>query len=131
MDPAKSVFQLVVAHDDWRAVESHRLTRRHFETFFNNRAVSLVIMEACGSAYYRAPWLEAATLAAKADRSLDALRQWAVNIRARTHHSKVACALANKLARICYSVLRDATAYGEPQPRLARKADRASFAVAA
>ncbi len=75
--------------------------------------------------------LRAATLAAKADRQLDALRQWAVNIQARTHHNKAACALANKLARICYSVLRDATAYGEPQPRLARKAARASFAVAA
>ncbi len=75
--------------------------------------------------------LRAAALAAKADRSLDALRQWTVNIQARTHHNKAAYALANKLARICYSVLRDATAYGKPQPRLARKAHRASFATAA
>ncbi len=75
--------------------------------------------------------LRAAAVAARANRSLDALRQWAVSIQARTHHNKATCALANKLARICYSVLRDATAYGDPQPRLARKADRASFAVAA
>lgn len=54
-----------------------------------------------------------------------------MNIQSRTHHNKAACALANKLARICYSLLRDATAYGAPQPRLARKADRTSFAVAA
>ncbi len=59
VDLAKSVFQLVVAHDDWKPVESHRLTRRQFEAFFNNRAFSLVIMEACGSAHHWARWLGA------------------------------------------------------------------------
>jgi transposase len=59
VDLAKSVFQLAVAHDDWKPVESHRLTRRQFESFFNNRAVSLVIMEACGSAHHWARWLGA------------------------------------------------------------------------
>lgn len=73
----------------------------------------------------------AAALAAKADRALDPLRQWAVTLSARTHHNKAACALANKLARICCGVLRDATRYGEPQPRLARKTERTSWPVAA
>lgn len=75
--------------------------------------------------------LRAAALAAKADRALDPLRQWAVTLSARTHHNKAACALANKLARICYGVLRDATRYGEPQPQLARKIERITWPVAA
>jgi len=52
VDLAKSVFQLAVADVAWKVVESHRLTRSQFERFFDNRAVDLVIMEACGSAHY-------------------------------------------------------------------------------
>jgi hypothetical protein len=33
------------------------------------------------------------------------LRTWAPEIQARTHHNKVACALANKLSRVCYVML--------------------------
>lgn len=62
---------------------------------------------------------------------LDSLKQWAVTLSARTHHNKAACALADKLARICYGLLRDATRYGDPQPRLARKFARTSSPVAA
>ena len=54
VDLAKSVFQLVVAHNDWKPVESHR----QFGVLFNNRAVSLVIMEACGSAHHWARGIE-------------------------------------------------------------------------
>jgi hypothetical protein len=54
-----------------------------------------------------------------------------VTLSARTHHNKAACALANKLARICYGVLRDATRYGEPQPRLTRKIERTRWPIAA
>ncbi|WP_246262289.1 hypothetical protein [Aromatoleum evansii] len=42
-----------------------------------------------------------------------------------------ACALANKLARICYACLRDGTPFGEPQPRPMKKLERTAFAVAA
>lgn len=52
VDLAKSVFQLAVADGAWKVVESHRLTLSQFERFFDNRAVDLVIMEACGSAHY-------------------------------------------------------------------------------
>lgn len=52
VDWAKSVFQLAVADDAWRVVETHRLTRTQFERRFANREVSLVIMEACGSNHH-------------------------------------------------------------------------------
>lgn len=57
VDLAKSVFQLAVANDQWRIVETQRLTRVQFERWFANRAVTLVIMEACGSAHHWARWL--------------------------------------------------------------------------
>ena len=50
VDLAKSAFQLAVADTSWRIIETHRLTRTQFERWFANRQVSLVIMEACGSA---------------------------------------------------------------------------------
>ena len=57
VDLAKSVFQLAVADVHWKVIETHRLTRSQFERWFQNRAVSLVIMEACGSAHHWARWL--------------------------------------------------------------------------
>ena len=52
-------------------------------------------------------------------------------MQARTNHNKAACALANKLARICYATLRDAQPYGEPVRRPLKKIERVSFAIAA
>ena len=57
VDLAKSVFQLAVADGAWRVVEQQRLTRLQFERWFVNRAVGLVVMEACGSAHHWARWL--------------------------------------------------------------------------
>lgn len=57
VDLAKSVFQLAVADVSWKVIETHRLTRTQFERWFANRDVSLVIMEACGSAHHWARWL--------------------------------------------------------------------------
>lgn len=59
VDLAKSVFQLAVADAAWRVTEHHRLTRSQFERWFINRNVSLVIMEACGSAHHWARHLNA------------------------------------------------------------------------
>ena len=39
--------------------------------------------------------------------------------------------LANKLARVCYAILRDHTSYGNPQPRQEKKLTRTAFAIAA
>jgi hypothetical protein len=47
----------------------------------------------------------------------------------RSNHNKAACALANKLARICYAALRDQTPFD--RARLARKIDRQAFAMPA
>lgn len=58
VDLAKNVFQLAVADSEWRLRETHRLTRAQFERFFANRAVSVVVMEACGSAQHWARWLD-------------------------------------------------------------------------
>ena len=55
--------------------------------------------------------LNAARLAQRKDRALDPLRAWALGIAQRSHHNKATCALANKLARICFGVLRAAEPY--------------------
>lgn len=73
--------------------------------------------------------LRAATVAREVGRSVDGLRTWAMAVQGRTNHNKAACALANKMARICYATLRDATPYGQPA-RLAKKLQRESFAIA-
>ena len=73
--------------------------------------------------------LRAATVAREVGRSIDGLRTWALTVQGRTNHNKAACALANKMARICYATLRDATPYGQPA-RLEKKLHRGSFALA-
>jgi transposase len=74
--------------------------------------------------------LRAASVAANAGRTLDALRHWALSVQGRSNHNKATCALANKLARICYATLRDEQPYGQPAPRLGKKINRAAFAIA-
>lgn len=74
--------------------------------------------------------LRAATVAVSAGRKLDSLRQRSLNVQGRTNHNKAACALANKLARICYATLRDGEAYGEPV-RMVRKIERTAFELPA
>jgi len=55
--------------------------------------------------------LNAARLAQRKSRALDPLRTWALGIALRSHHNKATCALANKLARICFAVLRSLEPY--------------------
>ncbi len=75
--------------------------------------------------------LRMASVARQASRSLDGLRTWALDVQARANHNKAACALANKLARICYAVLRDGMPYGQPSPRaFNKKSGRTAFAIA-
>jgi len=75
--------------------------------------------------------LRSATLARQAARPLDGLRQWITNVEARSNHNKAACALANKLARICYACLRDGTFFDVPVARPQKKFERTAFATAA
>lgn len=46
VDLAESVFQLAVADEHWKIVETQCLTHTQFERWYLNRDVSLVIMEA-------------------------------------------------------------------------------------
>ena len=73
--------------------------------------------------------LRAASVAVRAGKTVDGLRQWALGVEHRSNHNKATCALANKLARICYATLRD----GEPNgaARLNKKVARTAFALPA
>lgn len=73
--------------------------------------------------------LNAAKLATRMRRPLDRLRTWALNLQQRIHHNKAVRALANKLARICYAVLRDREPYGAEH--CSHKPNRASFPMRA
>ncbi|MDY6948310.1 MAG: IS110 family transposase [Pseudomonadota bacterium] len=71
--------------------------------------------------------LNAANLAARMHRPIDPLRRWALQLQQRSNHNKTVCALANKLARICYAVLRDHEPYGVAP--LNHKLRQATFAM--
>jgi transposase len=73
--------------------------------------------------------LRAATVAQRAGRSVDGLRHWALAVQARSNHNKATCALANKLARICYAALRDQEPFASA--RLNRKLTRQTYAMPA
>jgi len=72
--------------------------------------------------------LRAATVAERAQRPLDPLRRWALAVQCRSNHNKATCALANKLARICYATLRDQEPY--ERTRLTKKIERTAYALA-
>ena len=72
--------------------------------------------------------LRASSVARQAGRPIDDLRHWALTVQGRTNHNKAACALANKLARICYATLRDGEPYGRPR-RLTKKIERTAFTL--
>jgi len=75
--------------------------------------------------------MRAAAVARLRGQELLGLRHWALQLQARSNHNKAACALANKMARICYAVLRDQTAFGQPAvARLSKKMRRQSFELA-
>jgi transposase len=74
--------------------------------------------------------LRAAKVAEAAEREVCGVRRWALDVQHRSNHNKAACALANKLARICYATLRDKTPFGETE-RLSRKITRESFVMPA
>jgi transposase len=56
--------------------------------------------------------IHAATMKKRAGHPLDPLRTWALAVEARSNRNKAVCALANKMARICYATLRDHEPYG-------------------
>lgn len=74
--------------------------------------------------------LRATTAAMKRGSPPSGIRQWAHELQLRSNHNKAVCALANKLARICYAVLRDQAPFGQPVVRRQKKLDSQSFALA-
>lgn len=52
VDLAKRVFPLALADGSWTVVETHCLSCNQFERWLHKREVSLVVMEACGSAHH-------------------------------------------------------------------------------
>ena len=74
--------------------------------------------------------IRAATVAKLRDQELIGVRHWVLQLQARSNQNKAACALANKMARFCYAVLRDQTPFGQPVTRLGKKMQRQSFELA-
>jgi hypothetical protein len=68
--------------------------------------------------------LRAAKLAKAKGQQLFGVRHWALELQSRSKHNKATCALANKMRRICYAVLRDQTPFGQPATRLGKKMQR-------
>lgn len=73
--------------------------------------------------------LRASKVAQEAGREVCGVRRWALDVQSRSNHNKAACALANKLARICYATLRDKEPFGEHTVRLNKKTHRESFVM--
>ena len=74
--------------------------------------------------------LRAAAVARDKGREVRGVRSWALDVQSRSNHNKAACALANKLARICYATLRDKEKFDQAQS-LAKKLNRQPFAMPA
>jgi transposase len=66
--------------------------------------------------------LQAASRAQSAGRTCDGLRGWALAVRQRSNANKATCALANKLARICFATLRHQQRFDEQRACKARPA---------
>jgi transposase len=75
--------------------------------------------------------LRSAVVARTRGQAPGGVRAWALAVQARTNHNKAACALANKMARICYAVMRDGAPFGQPVVRLSKKINRQAFEMAA
>ena len=79
--------------------------------------------------------LRAATLAKQQGKMVSGIRHWSLAVQSRSNHNQATCALANKIARICYATLRDGEAYRdlaantERAPRPEKKLSRESFAM--
>ncbi len=73
--------------------------------------------------------LRAAGLAERRGTPLDPLRRWVLALQSRSNHNKATCALANKLARICYASMRDQQPY--QSTRLLKKLERQTFPMPA
>ena len=58
VDIAKDVFEIAVSHEPGVVDEKRRVTRKKLLSFFVNRPIATVVMEACGSSHHWARELE-------------------------------------------------------------------------
>ena len=58
VDIAKDVFEIAVSHEPGVVNEKRRVTRKKLLSFFVNRPIATVVMEACGSSHHWARELE-------------------------------------------------------------------------
>jgi transposase len=72
--------------------------------------------------------IAAAANKAKAGHPLDRLRQWALDLEQRSNRNKAVCALANKMARLCFATLRDREPYAAA--KLTRKLAQVTYSCA-
>jgi transposase len=78
--------------------------------------------------------LQAATVARNQGKTISGIRQWSLALQSRGNHNKATCALANKIARICYATLLDGELYRDlsassTRQRPEKKLDRESFTI--
>jgi transposase len=122
---------------------SHFKDARHFAAWFgltpkehssgNTRKLGRISKR--GDAYVRMllthgarSVIHAAATKAKSDQPLDRLRRWALDLEARSNRNKAVCALANKMARLCFATLRDHEPYAAA--KLNRKLARVTYSCA-
>jgi transposase len=125
---------------------AHFKSARHFASWFgltprqfssgNNRYMGRISKK--GDRYLRRllthgarSLMRANTVAiSKAKELRPGLNTWASQLQHRTHHNKAACAVANKMARVCCAVLRDAQPFDQPSPRPNKKLYNNDFPMA-
>ena len=110
VDLAKTVFALCVADSRWRPVESLRLSRAQLERWFSNRAVSRVVMEACGSAHHGARWLTSLGI------DVTLLRARYVRAYVKRNKTDAADAAALLEAALACSIIGSSIDCSEPEP---------------
>lgn len=125
---------------------THFKDARHFASWFgltpkeyssgNNRHLGCISKK--GDRYLRMllthgarSVLRSATVSRSRGQEPQGVRAWALSVQARTNHNKATCALANKMARICYAVMRDSEPFGQPVVRRSKKITRQAFEMAA
>jgi transposase len=122
----------------------HFRNARHFASWFgltprehsSGNARHLGRISKRGDAYLRTllihgarAVLRAASISQHRGGPLDSLRRWGLALQSRSNYNKATCALANKLARICYASMRDQRPY--QSVRLAKKLERQTFPMPA
>ena len=117
---------------------SHFKDARHFASWFgltpkghsSGGSRYLGHISKCGDRYLRMllthgarSVLRAAAVPCGNGREVHGVRSRAL-VQGRSNHNKATCALANKLARICYATLRDKEKFDETQPLTKKRSGR-------